>query len=324
MQRSCDAAGVALRPHVKGHRSAWIAGRQLEAGASGLAAATLSEAEGLLRAGLGADVLLTSIVPARAVAAIVALRRLGDLAVVADDPAFVAALGERAALDGVRVRVLVDLDVGQRRGGARTAREAVGVADAVRDAPSLDLAGVQGYEGHLQLLPDADRRAGHARSSAALEDLLGALRRAGHDVRRVTGAGTGTRALAASAGLLTEVQPGSYALMDATYAQATEAGFGQAAHVLTAVRSVLADDEVIVDAGLKALSTDLGPAAVAGRNATWEPAGDEHGRVRGDLAGLAPGALLRLVPSHTDTTVALHRRLWLLDGDAAPVAVPLF
>jgi D-serine deaminase-like pyridoxal phosphate-dependent protein len=85
------------------------------------------------------------------------------------------------------------------------------------------------------------------------------------------------------------------------------------------VRSLVGPDTAIVDAGLKAVSTDMGPATPTGLDATWSPAGDEHGVVQGDLAGLAPGDLVRLIPSHTDTTIRLYRELWL-DG---AVALPL-
>src|SRR5690349_4032359 len=77
MQQQCAAASVALRPHVKGHKCAWIAARQLRAGAAGLAAATIDEAAGLLCAGLGDDVLLTSVAPPHAADDVAALRRLG-------------------------------------------------------------------------------------------------------------------------------------------------------------------------------------------------------------------------------------------------------
>jgi D-serine deaminase-like pyridoxal phosphate-dependent protein len=324
MQARCDAAAVALRPHVKGHGSAWIAARQLRAGASGLAAATLEEATGLLRAGLGSDVLLTSVVSGRSAIAIAALQQLGDLAVVADDPGFAAALDEAAGAAGVSVRVLVDVDIGQHRGGATGPERAVAVADAVGAAPNLLLAGVQAYEGHLQLVGAQERRGGHAAAMAALRACLDALGAAGHRPALVTSAGTGTVPLALEAGLVTEVQPGSYALMDASYAAAGAAGFGQAAHVLATVRSVTGPGEVVVDAGLKALSVDSGPAVVDGLEATYVPAGDEHGAIRGEVASLRPGDRVRLIPSHTDTTVRLHRVLWVLRGAGAPVALPLF
>jgi D-serine deaminase-like pyridoxal phosphate-dependent protein len=306
MQAKADAAGIALRPHVKGHKSPWIAARQLRAGAVGLAAATLEEAAGMLRAGAATDVLLTSDAPPRAIEDIVELGRLGDLAVVADDPAFAAALA------GSPVRVLVDLDIGQHRGGARTAAEAVAVAASA----GASFAGVQAYEGHAQLLPDADRRAGHTAAMARLREILDALAAAGHPAPLVTSAGTGTAPLAlATSGLVTEIQPGSYALMDATYRDAG-APFEQALHILTAVRSRIAEDAAIVDAGLKAVSIDMGPARPDGLAATWSPAGDEHGLLEGDLGDLRPGDLVRLVPSHSDTTIRLHRELWL-DGAAA-------
>lgn len=304
MQARADAAGVRLRPHVKGHKSPWIAARQLRAGAAGLAAATLEEAAGLLGAGLGEDVLLTSV--AHAPDAVVELRALGDLAVVADDPRVVKALAARAATARVTVRVLVDLDVGQGRSGARRAELALAVADAIAGAEALTLAGVQAYEGHLQLLEPDAMAAGHATALATLRDVLGALAAGGHHVDLVTSAGTGTSSLVTAP--VTEIQPGSYALMDASYAAA---GFAQAVHVHSAVRSVLAPDAVVVDAGLKALSVDMGPARLADRAGTYEPAGDEHGIVRGDVADLRPGDTVRLVPAHTDTTVRLHRRLWV-------------
>jgi D-serine deaminase-like pyridoxal phosphate-dependent protein len=319
MQRRCDAAGVALRPHVKGHRCAWIADRQRRAGAAGFAAATLEEAAGLLRAGLGDDVLLTSVAPPAGAAEIVALQRLGRLAVVADDPRLVAALAVRAREAGVTVPVLVDVDVGQGRGGVRSPEDAVTVAGAVAADDGVRLAGVQAYEGHLQLSGADAQRAGHGEAMARLRATLDALARAGHRIDLVTSAGTGTSSLAVAEGSpVTEVQPGSYALMDASYARVAGDTFAQAAHVHAAVRSVLGGDAVVVDAGLKAVSVDMGPAQVAGRDATYEPAGDEHGLVRGDVAGLEPGGIVRLVPAHTDTTVRLHRTL-LIGGTAVPV-----
>lgn len=313
MQGRCDAAGVALRPHVKGHKCAFIAARQLQAGARGLAAATLEEVAGLLEAGLGEDVLLTSVAPPTTAEEIAALNRLGRVAVVADDPRLVHALSTAATAAGVDVPVLVDVDVGQGRAGARGPQAAMTVADAIARADGVVLAGVQAYEGHLQLRAADERGAGHAAAMKQLTTTLDALATAGHAIELVTSAGTGTAALASAEGSpVSEVQPGSYALMDASYAASAD-GFIQAAHVHSAVRTVLGPDAVVVDAGLKALSVDMGPAVVADRDATYTPAGDEHGIVRGDVAGLEPGSLVRLIPSHTDTTVRLHRRLWIGD-----------
>ena len=136
----------------------------------------------------------------------------------------------------------------------------------------------------------------------------------------MTTAGTGTAALAAPHPAVTEVQPGSYALMDAGYARVGGVAFAQAVWVEASVLAVLSPREVIVDAGWKALSVDGGPAQPAPPlEATYEPAGDEHGRLTGELAGLAVGDRVRLVPGHADTTVALHPAFHLPDGSRWPV-----
>ena len=105
---------------------------------------------------------------------------------------------------------------------------------------------------------------------------------------------------------MTEIQPGSYALMDHAYLRSADPVFRPAVRVVTSVIAVLAADEVIVDAGNRAVSTDLGPPHVAGRTATWELAGDEHGRLRGEVGDLRMGDIVALIPSHADTTVPLY------------------
>ncbi|UTI65529.1 alanine racemase [Paraconexibacter antarcticus] len=306
MQALADAHGVSLRPHAKGHRAPWVAARQLAAGATGVAVATAAEARILLEAGVG-DVLLTTIpAPGRA-AELAALGPPGALTLVAHTPALVAVLAAAAADAGRTLRVLVDVDVGQRRGGAPTPEAALATAAAVAAAPTLELRGVQGYDGHLQGIPGAAARAaGHAEAMARLDAVVVALSGAGLAAPLVTTAGTATAALAAAHPSVTEIQPGSYALMDHRYAAIDGVAFTQAAFVLTSVTALIAPGEVIVDAGTRAVSTDLGAPLVAGRDATWVSAGDEHGRVPGDVGDLRPGDVLRLVPSHTDTTVVLH------------------
>ncbi len=313
MAGATASAGVALRPHVKGHKCSWIARRQVAAGAVGVAAATLDEAAAMVDGGVS-DVLLTSVLPPQRLEDATALgRRAGRLTLVVHTPELARALG--AAASGTAVDVLLDLDVGQRRGGARPGADALAVAAAAQEADGVELAGVQGYEGHLQAIADSATRG--AASRAAMDTLAAAvagLRAAGHAVPWVTTAGTGTAGFAAAHPVVTEVQPGSYALMDAAYREVDGVAFAQAVHVAASVIAVLPDGDAIVDAGTKALSTDLGPPRVASpAGAAYVPAGDEHGRVTG-ADGLQAGDVVLLVPSHADTTVDLHDAFWLHDG----------
>lgn len=309
MQAVADAGGVALRPHAKGHRAPWIFARQAAAGAAGVAVATLTEASIFLEAGVG-DVLLTSIVPPARAATVAALASAGALTAVVHDPELVQALEAAAGDRRISVPVLIDLDVGQRRGGAPTPKAALAVAEAIAASSHLRLRGVQGYDGHLQGIADPGQRAeGHFEAMGRLGAAIDALETAGHDIGLVTTAGTATAPLASArvgGGRITEIQPGSYALMDHSYARIGGVAFTQAAFVLTTVTAVIAPGEVIVDAGTRAVSTDLGVPLVDGLDAVWASAGDEHGRITGAVGNLAIGDVVRLVPSHTDTTVVLH------------------
>jgi D-serine deaminase-like pyridoxal phosphate-dependent protein len=306
MQALADEHGVALRPHAKGHRAPWVARRQLAAGAVGVAVATLVEAAVFVDAGVE-DVLLTTVIaPARS-ADVARLAGAGTLTVVVHTEALATALDAAARAVSVVLPVLVDVDVGQHRGGAPTPGAALAVAEAIAAADGLRLRGVQGYDGHLQGLRDArERAAGHATAMGRLEGVLAALRAAGHVLDVVTTAGTATAPPAAAHPSVTEIQPGSYALMDHVYAQMPGIAFRQAAFVLTSVTAVLSPAEVIVDAGSRAVSTDLGVPLLDAVDATWQSAGDEHGRLLGSVGHLAAGDVVRLVPSHTDTTVVLH------------------
>jgi D-serine deaminase-like pyridoxal phosphate-dependent protein len=109
--------------------------------------------------------------------------------------------------------------------------------------------------------------------------------------------------------------------MDHAYTRSADPVFRPAARVLTSVIAVLSPDEVIVDAGNRALSTDLGPPAVAGRDATWELAGDEHGRLRGELSDLGIGDIVQLIPSHADTTVPLYQSFTLMGDEPATLPI---
>jgi len=308
MAGDCRAAGVALRPHTKTHKSPWIARRQLRLGAAGVCAAKVGEAEVLVQAGIEDVLITTDLVPSTMERAL-DLARLAHVTVVLDSVAMARELGARASLRGAELDVLLDLHVGQQRTGVEPGPAAVGVATAIAEAPGLRLAGLQAYEGHCQLVfdPDEQRR----RAFASYERIASARREieeAGLRLPWVTTAGTGSYRLAIEHGTATEVQPGSYVVMDTQYARVRPARFENALFVVSSVVSTNRDGRAVVDAGWKTLSSDGGAPAVRDRpDATYEFAGDEHGRVAG-LGEVREGDRVWLVPSHCDTTINLHDR----------------
>src|SRR3981081_3770376 len=234
------------------------------------------------------------------------LAGLAHLTVVLDSAAMARELGARASRRSVELDVLLDLHVGQQRTGVEPGPAAVEVATAIAEAAGLRLAGLQAYEGHCQLVFDPDEQ--RSRAFASYEQLAATRRLTGEGglpLPWVTTAGTGSYRLAIEHGTATEVQPGSYVVMDARYTRVQPPRFENALFVLSSVVSTNRDGRAIVDAGWKSLSSDGGAPAVRDRpESEYEFAGDEHGRVIG-LGPQREGDRVWLVPSHCDTTINL-------------------
>ena len=289
--------GTRLRPHVKAHKTTALAREQHARGHTAFTCATVREVEGMAKAGLGEDLLLAN--------EVLDARRLGALdarvTVAIDSPETLAA----AVRGGVR-EVLVDVNVGLPRCGVAP-DQAGWLADEAR-AAGLTVRGVMGYEGHLMMLPDAAERA------RLTEECMAKLAAAHADVggEVVSGGGTGTYAMNT---WVTELQAGSYALMDTAY---TAAGlpFRQALAVLATVVSVT--DHVgslpgwaVGDAGLKALAMDHGNPAVEGQ--VWFVS-DEHVTFA-PAEPLRVGDKVRVVPAHVDPTMAMHEQVHVVRGE---------
>lgn len=317
MARFAAARGVALRPHAKTHKSAEIARRQLAAGAVGICCAKLSEAEALAAEGIANIHLTSPVVTAEAVGRLARLSARIALSVVVDHPDNIA----RLAAAGVPLTLFIDVDPGNRRTGVASAEAAVALADAIAASGRLRLGGVQYYCGSQQHVTSfAERHAVIAAKTDYLRTVLAALAAAGHDVPVVTGGGTGSFAIDAELGVLTELQVGSYIFMDREYADcefADAVRFESALSVDATVVSANAEGLVTIDAGLKAFAADAGVPVVLGGVAgesRYGFTGDEHGAVFGDaLPGIADR--VTLMPPHCDPTVNLYDRYWVVEGE---------
>ncbi|HEX8300018.1 DSD1 family PLP-dependent enzyme [Sphingomonas sp.] len=299
--------GVALRPHAKTHKSAEIARRQIAAGAVGICCAKLAEAEALAAEGIG-DIHLTSpVVTPGGIARLRALAGRIKLSVVVDHP------DNARALAGCGATLFVDVDPGVHRTGVISPKAAAGLAKAIGA-----IGGVQFYCGSEQHIQSAtDRHAALAAKTEYLRNVLDAIRAAGIDVPVVTGGGTGSFAIDAELGVLTELQVGSYIFLDREYGDCELRGpaFEPSLFVDASVISANTPDMVTIDAGLKAFATDSGvPVITAGADGHFVFMGDEQGAVMGkELPALA--ARITLMPPHCDPTVNLYDRYALVEGD---------
>ncbi len=309
-------AGVRVRPHAKSHKSLQIAHRQIAAGAIGVCCQKVGEAEVFLAGGIK-DVLVTNeIVGERKI------RRLAQLAcmfsparvgVCVDDVGNVRQLGQICDEEDAHVDVYVEIDVGQNRAGVADADAAVELAREVVGHPRLTLMGLQAYAGssqHRRGVPE--RRAGSDSAARRAFEIRDALRGASLPCEIITGGGTGTFMYEAASGIFSEIQPGSFALMDSDYARnevdPQVPHFEHALFILSTVMS-LRGDRATLDAGLKAFSTDSGPARPTFPGWHVHAVSDEHTvltRVDDEGPTIRLGAKALLIPSHCDPTVNLH------------------
>ena len=285
--------GARLRPHVKAHKCTALARRQAALGHRAFTCATIREVEGIVAAGLADDVLLAN--------EVLDARRLGRLdarvTVAVDSDETIAA----AAAGGVS-RVLIDVNVGMPRCGCDPA-DAGRLADRAR-ARGLEVRGVMGYEGHAMLLPDRAQRTSLV--GAAMESLAAAHAAAGGEV--ISSGGTGTFDLNT---LATEIQAGSYALMDTAYAK-LGLPFRPALSLLGTVLSTSPAGYAVADVGSKALGMDHGPSAIDDSDVWFFS--DEHVTFA-PRRPLRAGERVRVWPAHVDPTMACHERVHLVDGE---------
>lgn len=319
MHETAATYRVRVRPHAKSHKCAEIARRQVAAGAVGICCQKVGEAEVFLSRGIGDVLISNEVVGERKLHRLAGLARAhrgARLGVCVDDAGVAERLGALCAAEDARLDVYVELDVGQRRCGVATPKDVVALARAVAGCPSFAFMGLHAYAGGAQHRRSVSERQDAVASACRLADeARGAVIAAGFSCDIVTGGGTGTFPYEAGSGVYNEIQPGSYVLMDTDYAanehDPAAPRFEQALFVLATVMS-RRGDRAVLDAGLKAFSTDSGFPAPAFSGWEMTNVSDEHAvlcRI-GDGPALDLGEKVLLIPSHCDPTVNLHD--WLV------------
>jgi len=247
---------------------------------------------------------------------------------VVDNEDALRGLAEAAARAQSTLAVLIEGDVGQNRCGVRTPEAAADLADTIAWYRALRFVGLQGYQGRLQQSIASYQERGVAvwQAMQHLQEAADLVRDRGHDVKILTGGGSGSSRFDLELNILQELQPGSYVFMDASYRkiswdeQGNPPPFRPALSILGRVISRPTLDRVVVDVGWKAASCDAGPPEVFGRDdLLFAFAGDEHGtlvRADGGPVDLRLGDTVRLLPSHCDTTVNLYSAYTVHHGNA--------
>ena len=321
-----ESRAAELRPHFKTPKCAEIATMQLKAGAIGVTCAKLGEAEALADAGVRASVLIANqIVGATKVRRLRELaRRVPELLIAVDAAQQIDAIDAAWSGDAPRLGALIEVDVGMHRCGTDTPEQTLALARRLQQS-HIAYRGIMGYEGHAVLVAEDDKRKALAEEAMARLALhRAALVEAGLAPEIVSAGGTGTHDLTGSVPAVTEVQAGSYVFMDGTYRK-VRSDFECALTLLTTVvhrRGRL----LITDAGMKALSHDLGMPVGIDLPLRYVGLSEEHGHVLIDEeaeAEIEPGARIEILPSHGDTTINLHDRYYVLRGERVEDVWPI-
>ena len=307
VMRDALTGRAALRPHAKTHKCAEIATRQIEAGALGITVATAREAKAMASRGVPEILVANEVRTPADLADLVDAAETARTIVAVDDAGNVEQLSHAATVAGVELDVVVDVDLGMHRCGVRSHDEARSVAEAAMAARGVNLRGVTGFEGHVVLTPDRDERERRALEAAdRLADVVEMLAGAGLPTDIVSAGGTNTFAATASHPAVTEIQAGTYVVMDTSYAPFAP-GFRPALTVLGTVIS-RHGTRVVLNCGTKAMGNVALAPPSAGPGLTIVAVDEEHTLIDARDARTGPrvGDRVSLVVSYCGAAVNVH------------------
>jgi D-serine deaminase-like pyridoxal phosphate-dependent protein len=312
MARFFSAGPTKLRPHYKNHKCPALARKQIESGAIGMTCATLAEAEALVASGINGILISSEIAGDRKIRRFVELARQAEVIAAVDSARNVKAIAAAGRDKGRRIGVVVDVDVGLKRTGVKPGEPALDLTRTVL-SEGLSFRGLMGYEGHvLRQPPGPEKDAAYDLAMSALIECRCLVERHDIPVGIVSAGGTGTYSLSRRFSGVTEIQAGSYLMMDTDY-QKTCPDFELALSVLATVISRTGDERLIVDAGLKSISSERGmPTIKSQPGLHLRKLNAEHGIVDilDSSVSLQPGDPIEIWAHYSDATINLHERMY--------------
>ena len=336
MQDTLARNGIASRPHGKTHKSPTIARMQLDAGAIGICAAKVSEAEAMFQHGIDAVLMTTTNVTATKIRRAMNLRHANPQFIQATDSEQNARLLSEAAVSmGITADVVVDVDPGGHRTGITPGQPALALGQLIDQLPGLTLKGLLCYDGGSQHV-----KGFAARREQTLERLLGAtdtfdlFNSSGLNTEIFSGGGTGSYNIDHETRGLTDVQVGSYVFMDAQYMDIGGADndelYADFVPSLTIMTTVLNDQypgRCTTDAGAKACTINRPWPRVKGETGmSYTSGSDEFGTLRYEeepSRTYKVGDKIELIVSHCDPVVNLYNHLYAVRGERVEAIWPI-
>jgi len=320
-QQLCDAAGVANRPHIKTHKSPILAKMQIAAGAQGITCQKLGEAEVMANAGITDIVIATNLLGAARSGRLAALQRRVALKVCADNPVSLSAYSEAAQRAERPLDVMIECDTGQKRAGVETPREALALAQIIRDNPWLNFAGLLFYPA-LDSWPQ---------TQVFLDEMTAGLASLSLKHKIISTGGTPNFANIEKLKGATEHRAGTCIFNDRMMIEAKFATLGDCAlQVFTSVVSRGGEERGILDAGSKTLTSDTGGLEGFGLimehpEARIHKFAEEHGFLDLSRCNNKPvvGDIVRVIPNHVCVAVNMVDQLVAVRGGEIAEVIPV-
>ena len=320
-------AGVHWRPHAKGMKTPALAHRLLEAGAIGITCAKLGEAEVMAAGGVRDILVANQIVGPRKIARLVNLRNHADVMICVDDENNIREIDLAASEKGVRIRVLIEIDVGMNRAGVAPGEPVLSLARTIAVCPGLQFSGLMTWEAHTLAIEDIDeKRRLITESLSKLTDSADLCRRNGFQVDILSCGGTGTYWISAFHPGITEIEAGGGIFGDIRYRNVFGVKHEYALTVLSTVTSRPTPARIICDAGKKTMSSDASvPEPIGIPNVNLVALSAEHGKIELDAPAETPrvGDTIEFVAGYSDTTVVLHDELYGIRDGVVEAVWPL-
>ncbi len=321
VQAACDAAGVANRPHIKTHKSPYLARLQRDAGARGITCQKLGEAEVMVEGGLDDILISYNLLGDEKMQRLGALMKQAAITVAADNPVVLSDLPKAAEVAGRPVPVVIECDTGRKRAGVETPAEAVALAKEMTTLKGVNFAGFMMYP----------TESGWPQAQRFLDEALAGVRSLGLEPAIVSTGGSPNLVNLGQLHGATEHRPGTYIYNDRMQVAAGVAGWDDCAlHVYATVVSRAGPDRGIVDAGSKTLTSDNGgleghglilehPEARIARFA------EEHGFLDLSRSNTRPnvGDVVRIVPNHVCVVVNMVDEIVMVRGDEIIGTLPV-
>ena len=322
LQESAEAAGLEVRPHIKAHKTPEIAQMQIRAGAAGVTAAKIGEAEVMATAGLEDIFIANCLIGETKMKRLVALaRRVPRLSLAVESLESARQLSAAFAQAGLTLEILLEIDNGAQRCGLLP-ENAVAFARQIAALPALRIIGIMAYAaGAYQCRTEADRYAFTRQEGASLAAIAADLSAAGVEMRRISGGCTPTAGRYERGCGLTEIRCGTYCLNDYNQidlGSCTRAQVG--ATVLATVVSHPCPDRVIIDAGTKALGQQVSQLTqgygwlVQPPDANVVKINDEHGYLDAAAADLYIGDKVQVIPPRLCTCLNLYGEMVVVEA----------